>query len=150
MDKYVNTRHELENARYPAVHIAWTRPEDVENAPCSGPDMWIGSAGVWSDGNTKVGEFWVTVGQTSPVGSIHFDINPHGYGSPAGGRFPGVGITERDLQWCGEWAAEMVSRTNCVPEVAKALYELRCARSACEPDPEVLRMVYGWYGPASG
>lgn len=92
---------------YPRLTIIWTRTPDK----CVRPDGWYGTAKYWFDGNTCSNRTWsVSIGQTSPVGMISFDLEPQAYGAAAFESFPGTGITERDLLWATVWALAHIER----------------------------------------
>jgi len=52
----------------------------------------------------------ITVGETMPLGRISIALDPFSHGCYAGARIDGAGITNRDLQWATEWAAQVIFR----------------------------------------
>lgn len=105
----VSTRHRIGNNEYPWVLIRWQKSADIESPAFTGPDSWQGDATVWLNGNTQSDiTFILALGQTAPLGVIHYSLNPCQHGARAFSSIPGTGISERDLLWCGEWAVSIM------------------------------------------
>lgn len=105
MINQASTRHRIRNDEYPKVMIHWQKSSDIKSPAFTGPDSWQGDATVWWGGNTKSDiTFIISLGQSAPLGGIHYSLNPGQYGARAFSSIPGTGIGERDLLWCGEWA----------------------------------------------
>jgi len=104
MPRIVITRTRLENSQYPSLTISWT--EDMDG------NGWTGVAKIWLDGNTldNSPSHTVSVGQGTPLGSVHVMVDEASHGAWSFNSFEGVGITERDLQWAGLYAVEAIKR----------------------------------------
>lgn len=99
MRRRVVTRTRFANAEYPSLQIIW------QQSP--GGEGWRGKCCIWLDGDTcgcQGHELWVS--NSMPLGRISASLDDCGPGSWAFAGFDGAGLTERDLQWAAEWAAE--------------------------------------------
>jgi hypothetical protein len=116
MKSELSTRLELKNgSRHPAVQIKWKQ----DDSWCGGG--WYGTLSVWKSGDEKdPHEHQVTIGQGSPLGSVIVMFDPFSHGAWATASFPGVGVTERDLQWATAWAVQALKlrrRMGDLPEI---------------------------------
>lgn len=78
-----------------------------------------GKATLWFNSLTKDKVYTINIMQSSPLGQIYFYLNMFEHGSAAQGKFNGVSITERDLQWLSFWATEAIERSD--PEYMKSV-----------------------------
>jgi hypothetical protein len=113
MIESATTHHRvLSNEEYPKITISWNKSNSLENPVFVGPDNWQGDAKVWwlKGSSEYVSFFTVNIGQTVPLGKIHYQINGTEYDAYDYSSIQGTGITERDLLWCGEWATATMKR----------------------------------------
>lgn len=81
--------------------IRWTEDDDGHG--------YTGTVIVFPDRDTKEErEYTVNIRQAIPLGNLHIDFESVGYGCWASGTFPGVSLTERDLQWATLWVVPHV------------------------------------------
>lgn len=107
MSRFV-TKVPMGNGPYPALWVVWTHNEDQT--------LWTGQCSVWKDGNTKIcpsetGDAHVIeIAQGTPLGNISIYLDSFEYGCWGYGRFPGYGISEKDLFWASVWAVQSIER----------------------------------------
>ena len=99
--KHTSTSLRLSNSVVLWLHVSWAADEDGHG--------WRGECVVWRDHNRVVNSgHVVSVRQGVPLGTICVELDPHKAGAWMFYDFPGVGITERDLQWATVFAAAAI------------------------------------------
>lgn len=108
--RQVTTNTEWENGYYPCLSTLWTETREGME--------WRGETTLWQDGSTPAEgcTHRLVLTQSVPLGTLTVICDEVGCGCWASGSFPGVGITERDLQWAAEWAKQAIKgKHRCFP-----------------------------------